>query len=237
MKYSQKLGGLAALYEAAAYVMGMVFFLVVMDSSAAVQPAQQLALLVENQLSMQAIILLTYVVFGVFLVLLALALHDRLRDGSPAIMQTATVFGLIWACLLIASGMVYNSGQAAVVALAGSEPAQAASAWVALDAVHAGLGGEAEVLGGLWTLLVSWAALRSGQLPRVLNYLGLGVGFAGIASIIPGLTMMVAVFALGQIAWFVWLGILMLRTSPGAAAHNSGVETTAPRPANAAAAR
>ncbi|MBK8050297.1 MAG: DUF4386 family protein [Anaerolineales bacterium] len=237
MKYSQKLGGLAALFEAAAYLLGMVFFIVVLDSTGVVEPAQQIALLVNNQLSMQTVILLTYVVFGIMLVLLALALHDRLRDGAPAIMQTATVFGLIWACLLIASGMVYNSGQAAVVALAGSDPLPAVAAWVAIDAVHGGLGGEAEVLGGLWTLLVSWAALRSGQLPRVLNYLGLVVGFAGIASIIPGLTMMVAIFALGQIAWFVWLGILMLRTSPGAAAHNSGVETAAPRPANAAAAR
>ena len=108
MKYSQKMGGIAALYEAAAYVLGMVFFGFVVDSPGAVTPAQKMALLAGNQLSMQTMTLLTYVVFGAFLVVLVLALHDRLQAGSPAIMQTATAFGLIWAGLLIGSGMVYH---------------------------------------------------------------------------------------------------------------------------------
>jgi hypothetical protein len=109
MKYSQKMGGIAALYEAAAYVLGMVFFLFAVDYPGAVQPAQKLALLVNNQLSMQTVTLLIYVAFGAFLVVLALALHSRLQAGSPAIMQTATAFGLIWAGLLIGSGMVFNT--------------------------------------------------------------------------------------------------------------------------------
>jgi hypothetical protein len=218
VKYSQKVGGIAALYEAAAYVLGMVFFLFAVDYPGAVQPAQKMALLLDNQLSMQAITLLIYVVFGAFLVVLALALHDRLQAGSPAIMQTATAFGLIWAGLLIGSGMVFNTGMATVVALYSSDPSQAAAIWLAIDAVHAGLGGEGEILGGLWTLLISWAALRSGGLPRVLNYLGVAAGVAGVLSILPGLSMLVGVFALGQIVWFAWLGLLMLRSSATAAA-------------------
>jgi len=227
MKYSQKMGGIAALYEAAAYVVGMVFFLFVLDSLGAVQPAQKVALLVGNQVSMQIVILLTYVGFGALLVVLTLALHDRLQAGSPAIMQTATAFGLIWAGLLIASGMVYNTGQGVVVALYSSDPLQAATIWLTIDAVHAGLGGQAEILGGLWTLLVSWAALRTGGLPRVLNYLGVVVGVAGILSILPGLTLLVGIFAMGQIVWFAWLGILMLRSSRPAAARQPVVEIAA----------
>jgi len=227
MKYSQKMGGIAALYEAAAYVVGMVFFLFVLDSLGAVQPAQKVALLVGNQVSMQIVILLTYVGFGALLVVLTLALHDRLQAGSPAIMQTATAFGLIWAGLLIASGMVYNTGQGVVVALYSSDPLQAATIWLTIDAVHAGLGGQAEILGGLWTLLVSWAALRTGGLPRVLNYLGVVVGVAGILSILPGLTLLVGIFAMGQIVWFAWLGILMLRSSRPAVARQPVVEIAA----------
>ena len=227
MKYSQKMGGIAALYEAAVYVLGMVFFGLVVDSPGAVTPAQKMALLAGNQLSMETVTLLAYVVFGAFLVVLVLALHDRLQAGSPAIMQTATAFGLIWAGLLIGSGMVYISGAGAVVDLYGTEPAQAAAAWLAIEAVHAGLGGEGEIVGGLWTLLVSWAALRTGGLPKALNYLGVLVGVAGILSILPGLNLLVGVFAIGQIVWFVWLGLLMLRTNPTAAAQQRGFESPA----------
>jgi hypothetical protein len=38
----------------------------------------------------------------------------------------------------------------------------------------------------------------------------------GIISIIPGLTeLLVSVFGVGQIIWFVWLGIVLLRSNPG----------------------
>jgi hypothetical protein len=82
--------------------------------------------------------------------------------------------------------------------------------------VASGLGnGNGEILGGLWVLLVSIAALQAGGLPKGLNILGLLVGTVGIISLIPGLTeMMVGVFGLSQIIWFVWLGIVLLRSNP-----------------------
>jgi hypothetical protein len=68
-------------------------------------------------------------------------------------------------------------------------------------------------------LPVSLAALRAGGLPKALNILGLVFGAAGIASLIPGLTgVMIGVFGLGQIIWFVWLGIVLLRSNPAQAA-------------------
>ena len=75
-------------------------------------------------------------VFGIFLVVLALALYERLKAGSPAMVQTATAFGLIWAGLVIASGMVFNIGLGTVVDLYGKDPAQAASVWLAISAVR-----------------------------------------------------------------------------------------------------
>jgi len=59
-------------------------------------------------------------------------------------------------------------------------------------------------------LLVSWAALRSRDLPRVLNYLGLLVGLAGVLSAVPLFSELASVFGLTQIVWFIWLGILLL---------------------------
>jgi hypothetical protein len=61
--------------------------------------------------------------------------------------------------------------------------------------------------------------LRAGELPRVLNYLGVVIGVAGIVSVVPALAeIFIYIFALGQIVWFIWLGIVMLRKNPSAAA-------------------
>ena len=86
--------------------------------------------------------------------------------------------------------------------------------WQAIEPVTDGLGGSGgELLGGLWVLLVSVAALRSGGLSKVLNWLGVAVGSAGVLSVVPVLKDLALGFGLLQIVWFVWLGIIMLRTS------------------------
>lgn len=216
MKTLQKFGGFAALYLAVAYLIGMALFLVVLDYPSITDPAQKVALLIDKQMIVFSTNLLMYVFFGVVLIVMALALYERLKSGAPAIMQVATVIGSIWAGSLIASGMVSNAGIAPAVALYAKDPVQAALTWQGIESVASGLGnGNGEILGGLWTLLVSLAGLRAGGLPKALNILGLLVGAVGILSIIPGLTeMLVGVFGLSQIIWFVWLGIVLLRSNP-----------------------
>lgn len=217
MKTLQKFGGFAALYMAAAYLIGMVLFLVVLDYPSITDAAQKAALVVDKQMVIFSTNLLMYVFFGVFLVILSLAIHDRLKAGSPALMQVATVIGMIWAGSLIASGMISNAGISPVVALYAKDPAQAAISWQAIETVGNGLGnGNGEILGGLWALLVSIAAWRTGGLPKGLNILGLLVGAAGIMSLIPGLTdLLVGVFGLSQVIWYIWLAIVLLGSKPG----------------------
>jgi hypothetical protein len=129
-------------------------------------------------------------------------------------MQVATAFGLIWAGLVIASGMISNIGTTVVVDLYSTDPNQAAATWLAINPVVEGLGGGNEIVGGIWTLLVSVAALRAGQLHRVLNYVGVVVGMAGILSAIPALgDVGGGIFGLTQIVWFLGLGILLVRNS------------------------
>jgi hypothetical protein len=158
------------------------------------------------------------VIFGIFLVVLALALYERLNTATPTIIRTATAIGIIWAGVLIASGMVANAGIAPVVTLYSKDPVQAALTWLAIESVANGLGGaNGEILGGLLTLLISWAALQVSGLPKALNYLGILVGVVGIISTVPGLSDLAGLFGMSQILWFVWLGIVLLRRSPSAA--------------------
>ena len=212
----QKLGGICALIEAALYVTGFGLFLTVLDSSGYEGHVQQVAFLAANQIASYIAYLLIYVVFGVVLVVLALALHARLKNGSPAIMQTATAFGLIWAGLVIASGMIANIGNSTVVGLFSENQDQAVSLWLVIITVQEALGGGNEIVGGLWVLLLSWAALRTSGLPKALNYLGVLIGLAGILTVVPSFGVLMDVFGLGQIVWFAWLGVVMLRGNPNA---------------------
>ena len=220
MKTLQKFGGFAAFYLAAAYLIGIILFIVVLDYLSITDPAQKVALNVDKQMVIFSTNLLMYVFFGLFLIILSLALYDRLKSGAPAIMQVATAIGIIWAGSLMVSGMVANAGLDAIVPLYAKDPAQAALTWQGIEAVSHGLGfGNGDILGGLLTLLVSLAALRAGGLPKGLNILGLLAGAVGIISIVPGLSeMMGGIFGLISIIWFIWLGIVLLRSSPGLAA-------------------
>jgi hypothetical protein len=212
MNNLQKMGGFAALYLAAAYLVGLVLFLGVLDYPNMVDPAQRVALLADRQMVIVSTNLILYVMFGLFLVVLVLALYERLKVGASAIMQVATATGIIWAGSLIASGMVLNAGMAPVMALYGQDPAQAALSWQTFEAVASGLGnGNGEILGGLMTVLVSWAGLRTGGLPKWLNYLGMAVGLVGIVSVIPALNALGGIFGMGQMLWFVWLATVLLR--------------------------
>lgn len=215
MKSLQKSGGLAALYLAVAYLVGLVLFIVVLDYANIADPAQKAALVVEQQMVIFATNLLLYVFFGVLLVVLALALYDRLKAGAPALMQVATVVGVIWAGSLVASGMISNAGLAPTAALYAVDPAQAALTWQGVEIVANGIGnGNGEILGGVWMLLVSLAALRSAGLPKALCILGLLTGAVGIVSLLPGLTDLVALFGLSQLIWYAWVGIVLLRSDP-----------------------
>jgi hypothetical protein len=216
MKSLQKFGGLAALYMAISHLIGFVIFIIVLDYLNITDAAQKVALNVEQQTVVFSTNLLMYVFFGLFLIVLSLALYDRMKAGAPALMQVATAIGIIWAGSLIASGMVANAGLATIVPLHAVDPAQAALTWQGIEAVANGLGNaNGEILGGFWVLLISLSALRASGLPKALNILGLGVGVVGIFTVIPRLTDLVGVFGLGQIVWFIWLGIVLLRGNPG----------------------
>lgn len=224
----RKVGGLAALILAAAYVVGAVLNYTLLDTSSILDPVAKVAFLASKQTLFQIWIFFVYVVFGVALVFLAQALHEQLRPAAPALARTATAFGLIWAGLLIAAGNVYIAGLNTVAGVFGQNPAQATSAWLAIDAVHMGLSGTAEIPGGLWTLLISLVALQAARFPRALSYVGIATGVAGLLTVIPALFVpAVAAYALGHCAWWIWLAVLLLRN--GALDTAQGRQSVAPR--------
>ncbi len=95
---------------------------------------------------------------------------------------------------------------------------QAATVWLTISPVFEALFERVEVVGGIWVLLVTWGALLVGRFPRALNYLGVVIGGAGVLSLFPALEVLGSGFRLGEMVWFGWLGIFVLRTSRSAVA-------------------
>jgi hypothetical protein len=216
MKNLQKMGGIAALIGASTNLLALVVYLTVLAPTGygSDDPGQVVAFLANNHTFMRVWYIISYLVFGVSMIFLSLALYERLKAGVPALAQAVTTIGLIWAVLVIVMGTLSINNLSTVVNLYGENPAQAATVWLTLDSVETGLGnnGGETLVNALWLLLLSWAVLRVRELHRVLNYLGVVIGVAGTLSVIvqPALA---AVYGLGLIIWFVWLGMVMLRGS------------------------
>lgn len=219
----QKLGGIAALIGAATNLFALVTYVTLLAPTGygSDDPGQIVAFLTDNQAIMRGWYIIIYLVLGVALIFLSLALHERLKVGSPALAQAVTTFGLIYAILVIVVGTLEISNLSTVVKLYGENPAQAATAWLTLDSVVAGLGGGGgeTIVNALWFLLISWVALRAKELPRILNFLGLVTGVAGILMVLlRSLSTAAVVYELGLPIWLVWLGIVLLRSNKKAAA-------------------
>ncbi len=212
MNNLQKVGGVTALLEAAIYISAFVFFGAFWNFPADADSVQKFAFLAVNQSLLSIVNFSMYVLFGIFLAVLVLALHERLKMNTPILSQIASIFGVVWVGLVIASGMISNIGLAAALELSVKEPEQAMTLWRAISAVVEGLGGGNEIVGGLWVLLLSIAALKGNELQKTLSYLGLFVGIVGILTIYPA-EVFTEIFGISQIVWFSWLGVSMLSNS------------------------
>lgn len=141
MRDRQTIGGVAALIAAATYVIGLgLFFTFLAPSYGSDDPdlGQFVAFLAANGVIVFAWHAIIFLINGIFLVVLALALHERLKAGSPAQVQIATAFGLIWAALVFAGGLIAINGLKVVADLYGQDPGQAAAVKLAIDTVMCG---------------------------------------------------------------------------------------------------
>lgn len=84
--------------------------------------------------------------------------------------------------------------------------------WQTISLVENGLGGGNEILGGVWAVLIAFALWQGPQMPRALGGLCVVIGVCGFLTVIPQIgDLPGAVFGLGYIVLFVWIGALLLK--------------------------
>ncbi|MEM7337648.1 MAG: DUF4386 family protein [Actinomycetota bacterium] len=211
--HGARAGAVGALVAAATFIFGIALFATTLIdyTSGDPTPAESVAFQGEHETTFFIWYLVIFLVFGAAIIPLTRALHLRLRGASPLLADVGAVFAYIWAGLMFATGMISNIGITAVGDLAETDPAGAEALWSSLSAVTNGLGGGNELVGGMWVLLVSVAAWATRALPRSLNALGIVSAISGLITVIPGLEDVGIVFGLGLIAWFAWVGVVLLR--------------------------
>jgi len=214
MKDLQKAGGLSALITGLLLLTFTAMFVVVLPGQGfagaedLTNPAKVLPFAASSPTF--SLLSLLDVVSAIFQVILVFALYERLQVGSPIIMRIATVSGLFLALFNLALGIIGFVAYSELSSLYPRNPAGAGAAYLAINSLLDALNLAGPFAYGWWALLASWVALRGGQLPKFLNYLGLLAGVVGIfAFALPILTI---VGVVAPIVWFLWLGMVLLRT-------------------------
>jgi hypothetical protein len=204
--------GCAALLAAATFIFGFALAASVLrDYVDDPAPPEAVRLVAEHEPAVAAWYLVTLVGFGIVLVTLVLTIRDHVEAGGRAVVQSATAFGLIWATLAIAAGMIGTAGVSVVADLQETAPRSAIATWSALEAVRDGMRGSIEIVGALWVLIVSLAGWRAATLPRGLCVLGGAAGLSGAVTAVPGGGVMGALFGITMIGWFIWVGVVLIQ--------------------------
>ncbi|WHI49880.1 hypothetical protein P3339_15605 [Microbulbifer sp. MLAF003] len=207
-----RVAGVSSICMGLIYIAAFLFFGFFWAFPSGGSPTEKMAFLAENQLLFSSVYILMYLVFAVFLGCLVVCLYEKLRNRGRRITALASLFGAIWVGLLIASGMIANIGLAYALGLSEVNVEKAFEAWGVIYLLVESLGGGNELVGGLWVLLISVVALQARVFSRPLNYLGVIVGVAGIATVYPA-DILTEIFGVTQIGWFIWMGISLLGKS------------------------
>jgi len=211
MNSLRKAGAASALIMAFIYLLGFAIFFLALDPGRELNLDESVQFRIENQLVVMPTMFVLYVLAGINLIILVQSLAGEVKNDAPWQSQTSLIIGSIWCAMLIVAGLVYLTGMQAVFSLYPENAEQASALSLVVNTVFEGLGGGNELIGGLWTALISCLLLKSTPGYKILHLFGILVGIAGVVSIVPIVADAVMLFGLGQIFWFIGLGIRFLK--------------------------
>jgi len=205
-------GGYAAIGMAACYICMFILFGALLSFPETSDILETLYYIGEQHVLLAVTYSVGYLLFGCLLIVTVQAAHNRLQQGRSALLNTASLFGLIWVCLMMCAGMTVLIGMDMILDLVKDKPNVAIALFYSNNMIVNSLGGGIELVGGLWVLLISIVGLRGQQFSKGLNWLGIWVGAFGVLTVFHTVPYLKDIFGLSQIIWFVWLGIELLNT-------------------------
>lgn len=173
MRNLQKSGGWAALVSAASYVFAIGLYMTAMAPMAdpSLGIGEYFAFYGEHRAIVFVWTYSMYILHGASLIVLVLALRERLKEASPRLSLAAAGIGFTWAGLVLLSGFINLWGAEALADLYPKNPGLAETLKEAIAMVTLGIDSSDKCLGALWIGLSSLAALmalRAKAAPKAL---------------------------------------------------------------------
>jgi len=201
MTLFKKLAAISAVYGGLSYIGGIFVYLQLLKYDSVSTAGEQLSIIGNNPVLVHITTLHIYVIFSFGIILLATYLYLKLKDQQQVLGLFSLVSGVIWSTLLIASGFI-TMGVTALL-MNGTPVSELAAAWQAIDIVSNALGGGNELIGGVFTGLVSLALYKAHYSSLATSLLGTVVFIGGIISALPYLADVgIGIFVISQILWF-----------------------------------
>lgn len=197
---SKRVLKVSSLYMAVAYLTGIIIYVLILRYPSIENPMDKLQIVLAMKSTTFITNLIMYVLFGPVLILFILSLN-RVIQRESIILKFSSIIGYIWAGSLTASGMISNGIIEPVSNLYNLDPELALRIWEIGDTISQGIGnGNGEILGGIMTLGISLV------IGKKLGIFGTIIGIIGIATTVPILTDLTALFGILQLVWFILVG-------------------------------
>jgi len=218
----QKWGGIAALMEALIYIFGFALFFGVLGTSESNTPERYLELLIKNRDIYFVGYLVIGILFSFLLIILVQSIYHRLKHASPEVMKFTAIVGYLWVFMVLSSSVIFLTSLGSLAKYHVLNPEQALVIYHTVSIIVDALGGGIEIVGAMWVITISYVGLKYKIYNCLLHYWGFFVGIAGFLTLFSGFSFLstnpffeltTAIFGLGQILWFLLLGVLMLKES------------------------
>ena len=220
--YYQKLGGISAIALALTYMFGFILFFGILNIQDGLNELKRLDFMLNNRDAFYIGYLVIGVLFSFLLMFLVQVLSTRFKQGLLQINHYASVVGYIWAACVLISSLIFLTSLAPIAKYNELDPQQALIIKQTISIVVNALGGGVELVGAVWVLLISYLGLKLKVYHFSVHWLGIIIGVVGVLTLFSGLSFLssiaffdfaTAVFGLGQIIWFLVLGVLMIKAN------------------------
>lgn len=201
MTLFKKFAVVSAAYGGISYIGGIFVYLQLLQYDSATSAGEQMNIMSSNPVLVHITTLHIYVIFSFAIILLATYLYLKLKEQQPILGLLSLISGSIWATILIASGFI--SMGVTTLLMNGTPASELVSTWQAIDIVSNALGGGNELMGGVFTGLLSLAMYKARYSSMFTSVLGALVFVGGTLSALPYLADVgIGVFVISQILWF-----------------------------------
>lgn len=201
MNIFKKLAVASSVYAGLSYIAGIIIYLQFLQFNTVETPLEQLEIITTHPVLVHLTTFFTYVVFSAAIILLSTYIYQSLKTKESTLSLLSLISGVIWATLLIASGFIFMAFTTMI--MGGVDTNGLDTVWQAIDIVSDALGGGNELVGGVFTGLLSMTMHRARWASKFTTVLGSIVCLGGVISALPYMADIgIGIFVISQIMWF-----------------------------------